>query len=180
MVAGNIFRKFYVLAGFRTSSWHVFVLGLPSSLLVCYSPGENGGQREFVKMNQRPELFGMDLFGIVTPTRGSVRQPLMTARFGHTRGCNPLVCVVFFGAYLCSDQLHASQDRTSESSQNIREPSDWDLREPQAGLPSSPRAGSAGHPTAIQLMSVHFYPIYRSSYKSTGAFQPPIAKPQCV
>ena len=25
-----------------------------------------------------------------------------------------------------------------------------------------PRAGSAGHPTAIQLMSVHLYPIYRS------------------
>ena len=67
-----------------------------------------------------------------------MRQPLMTAGVGLARGCNPWASVVFFGAYLCSDQLHASQDRTSESSQNIREPSDWDLREPQVGLPNSP------------------------------------------
>ena len=70
-------------------------------------------------MNQRPELFGMDLFGIVTPNRGFMRQPLMTARFGLARGCNPWASVVFFGAYLCSDQLHASQDWTSESNQMV-------------------------------------------------------------
>ena len=50
-----------------------------------------------------------------------MRQPLMTARVGHTRGCNPLIRVVFFGAYLCSDQLHASRDWISESNQMVGE-----------------------------------------------------------
>ena len=48
-----------------------------------------------------------------------MRQPLMTAVVGLARGCNPWASVVFFGAYLCSDQLHASQDWTSESNQMV-------------------------------------------------------------
>ena len=46
-----------------------------------------------------------------------MRQPLMTAGVGLARGCNPWASVVFFGAYLCSDQLHASRGWISESNQ---------------------------------------------------------------
>ena len=42
---------------------------------------------------------------------------------------------------------------------HIREPSDWDLRDTSSWFTQLPRAGSAGHPTAIQLMSVHFIPF---------------------
>ncbi len=47
-----------------------------------------------------------------------MRQPLMTAGVGLALGCNPWASVVFFGAYLCSDQLHASRGWISESSQS--------------------------------------------------------------
>ena len=37
-----------------------------------------------------------------------MRQPLVTSCVGLAQGCNPLASAIFFGAYLCSDRLHAS------------------------------------------------------------------------
>ena len=74
------------------------------------------GKRE---LEREPETriirHGLDV-GVPT-IRGFMRQPLMTAGVGLARGCNPWASVVFFGAYLCSDQLHASQGWTCESNQ---------------------------------------------------------------
>ena len=44
----------------------------------------------------------------VQTIRGFMRQPLVTSCVGLAQGCNLLASVVFFGAYLCSDRLHAS------------------------------------------------------------------------
>ena len=68
-VAGHILRRFYGLAFFSPASWAVFVFRLavkPPHLLLTereYEDKENS-----LKVNQRPELFGMDLLGIVTPS----------------------------------------------------------------------------------------------------------------
>ena len=61
-----------------------------------------------------------------------------------------------------------------------REPSDWDLREPQAGCPTPQgrlRGTSCGYSTHEHSFLSHLSSIL---HVSTGAFQPPIAKPQCV
>ena len=68
-MAGHILRRFYGLAFFSPASWAVFVFRLavkPPHLLLTereYEDKENS-----LKVNQRPELFGMDLLGIVTPS----------------------------------------------------------------------------------------------------------------
>ena len=47
-------------------------------------------------------------------------------------------------------------------------------------LPNSPGQAPRDIPRLFNSWALFLYPIYRSSYVSTGAFQPPIAKPQCV
>ena len=132
-MAGHIFRKFCGLAFlvppvgallshhlllYRTSIFRHS--GLPSSLGFSIASKERNANKEnLLKCTRDQNHSAWTCLASSHQVWRSMRQPLMTARFGLARGCNPLASVVFFGAYLCSGQLHASQDWTSESNQMV-------------------------------------------------------------
>lgn len=106
VVAGNVFRKFYVLDCLAppVSTYFTFrpAVGPPDLLL---HRGENIQTKRSYENQPETRMIRHGLDVGVPAIRGFIRQPLSTSCVGLAQGCNPLASAVFFGAYLCSDQL---------------------------------------------------------------------------